>query len=198
MRLLPMKFKPHPTRTTAGHAAGLRSPLQAAEVTVSAPDSPMLRFALGKLEAALQQQGDTLKRTANQAPDQGAEIVVTVDPAALTDIGAEGFRRVKLAPGAEDHRRRRTRRDVWRAGRGGANPPGHALEQDQGPHGEGAARVSRHQVQPAVVGLSHQPRPRAAPGNLQGPQVLGGVPRHDGGEPVQRALALEPCIPTPT
>jgi hypothetical protein len=26
--------------------------LQAAEVTVSAPDSPMLRFALGKLEAA--------------------------------------------------------------------------------------------------------------------------------------------------
>jgi hypothetical protein len=32
--------------------------LQAAEVTVSAPDSPMLHFALGKLEAALQQQGD--------------------------------------------------------------------------------------------------------------------------------------------
>lgn len=34
--------------------------LQAAEVTVIAPDSPMLRFALGKLEAALQQQGDGL------------------------------------------------------------------------------------------------------------------------------------------
>ena len=35
--------------------------LQAAEVTVSAPDSPMLRFALGKLEAALQQQGGHLE-----------------------------------------------------------------------------------------------------------------------------------------
>ncbi|MHB9006420.1 MAG: hypothetical protein ACYDC1_05770, partial [Limisphaerales bacterium] len=42
--------------------------LQAAEVTVRAPDSPMLRFALGKLEAALQRQAGTLKRTMNQAP----------------------------------------------------------------------------------------------------------------------------------
>ncbi len=73
--------------------------LQAAEVTVSAPDSPMLRFALGKLEAALQGQADTLKRTTNQAPDQSAEIVVTVDPTMMTDIGAEGFRRVSSRHG---------------------------------------------------------------------------------------------------
>lgn len=31
--------------------------LQAAEVSVSVPESPMLRFALGKLEATLQEQG---------------------------------------------------------------------------------------------------------------------------------------------
>lgn len=73
--------------------------LQAAEVTVSAPDSPMLRFALGKLEAALQQQGDGLKQKTNQAPDQGAKIVVTVDPAIMTDLGAEGFRRVNSRQG---------------------------------------------------------------------------------------------------
>ena len=41
--------------------------LQAAEVTVIAPDSPMLRFALGKLEAALQRQAGTLKRTAESS-----------------------------------------------------------------------------------------------------------------------------------
>jgi hypothetical protein len=67
--------------------------LQAAEVTVSTPDSPMLCFALGKLEAALQRQADTLKRTTIPAPDPGAKIVVTVDPTMATDIGAEGFRR---------------------------------------------------------------------------------------------------------
>jgi hypothetical protein len=73
--------------------------LPAAEVTVSSPDSPMLHFALGKLEAALQRQADTLKRTTNQAPDQGAEIVVTVDSTMMTDIGAEGFRRVRSREG---------------------------------------------------------------------------------------------------
>ena len=39
-----------------------------------APDSPVLRFAMGKLEAALQQQGDLLKRSTNQAPRQGAKM----------------------------------------------------------------------------------------------------------------------------
>ena len=73
--------------------------LQAAEITVSAPDSPTLRFALGKLEAALQQRGDTMKRVEKLAPDQSAEIVVAVDPAMTTDLGAEGFRRVSSRQG---------------------------------------------------------------------------------------------------
>ena len=73
--------------------------LQAAEVTVSAPDSPMLRFALGKLDAALRQQGDVLKRTASSASDPAPGIAVTVDPAALAAIGPEGFRRVRVSQG---------------------------------------------------------------------------------------------------
>ena len=73
--------------------------VQAAEVTVIAPDSPMLRFALGKLEAALQRQAGTLKWTANPGPGQGAEIVVTVDPTMMADIGADGFRRVNSRQG---------------------------------------------------------------------------------------------------
>jgi hypothetical protein len=70
------------------------SGLKAAEVTVSAPDSPMLRFALGKLETALQQHAGTLKRTTNQPSDPDAEIVVAVDATQIAGIGAEGFRRV--------------------------------------------------------------------------------------------------------
>jgi hypothetical protein len=73
--------------------------LQAAEVTVSAPDSPMLRFALGKLEAALTQHTGTLKRTTNEAPAEGENLVVTVDPALVSEIGAEGFRRVVSGQG---------------------------------------------------------------------------------------------------
>jgi hypothetical protein len=69
--------------------------LEAAEITIGAPDLPMLRFARGKLEAALQRQADTLKWRVNQAPDQGAEIVAIVDPTLMTDLGAEGFRRVR-------------------------------------------------------------------------------------------------------
>jgi hypothetical protein len=69
--------------------------LKAAEVTVSAPDSPMLRFALGKLEAALQQKGDSLKRTADPAPDPAPGISVTVDPAVLATTGPEGFHRAR-------------------------------------------------------------------------------------------------------
>lgn len=68
--------------------------LQAMEVTVSTSDSPMLRFALGKLEAAFQQQSVTLNRVDDQARDKVAGIVVMVDPTLLTEIGAEGFRRV--------------------------------------------------------------------------------------------------------
>ncbi len=69
--------------------------LHAAEVTVSAPSSPMLRFALGKMEAALQRQGHTSKQITLQTPAQTTEIVVTVEP----DLGAEGFRRVSSAQG---------------------------------------------------------------------------------------------------
>jgi hypothetical protein len=74
-------------------------PVRAPEITIRAPNSPMLRFAVGKLEAAVQRQSGTLKWTMNQAPDQGAEIVVTVDPTLLTDIGADGFRRVNSRQG---------------------------------------------------------------------------------------------------
>lgn len=73
--------------------------LPAAEVIIAAPDSPMLRFALGKLEAALQRQGDGLKWTTNQAPGQSADIVVTLDPTLMTDLGAEGFRRMNSRRG---------------------------------------------------------------------------------------------------
>ena len=73
--------------------------LQAGEVTVSAPDSPMLRFALGKLGAALQQQGGVLKHTAHPAPDPAPGIAVTVDPAALATTGPDGFQRVRVRRG---------------------------------------------------------------------------------------------------
>ncbi len=69
--------------------------LQAAEVIVTAPDSPMLRFALGKLEAALRQQGDVLKHTAHPRPGPAPGIAVTVDPAALSATGPDGFRRIR-------------------------------------------------------------------------------------------------------
>jgi hypothetical protein len=72
--------------------------LPAAEVTVSAPDSPMLRYALGKLEAALQRQGHTMKQATTPTATQGASITVTVDPAALADLGVDGFQRVNSGP----------------------------------------------------------------------------------------------------
>ena len=75
--------------------------LRAAEVTISAPDAPMLRFALGKLEAALQQKGDALKRTAHSSPNQGATIVVTVVPTGMIELGREGFKRVKSREGLQ-------------------------------------------------------------------------------------------------
>lgn len=72
--------------------------LQAAEVTVSSAEPPMLRFALGKLEAALKQQAHTLKRT-DEAPGQSADLVVTVDPTRIAEIGAEGFSRASAGKG---------------------------------------------------------------------------------------------------
>lgn len=73
--------------------------LLAAEVTVAAPDSPVLRYALGKLEAALQRQSAALKRTATPLSAEGAAIMITVDSAAATELGADGFRRVRAGQG---------------------------------------------------------------------------------------------------
>jgi len=70
---------------------------QAAQVTVAAPDSPMLRFALGKLKAALEQQGDGLTRIAPPAADPGID--VTVDPAARDGLGPDGFSRARVRRG---------------------------------------------------------------------------------------------------
>jgi hypothetical protein len=67
--------------------------LHAAEVTVLAPDSTMVRHALGKLEAALQQQSDTLKIVKSSESAPNAQIVVAVDPALQDALGAEGFQR---------------------------------------------------------------------------------------------------------
>lgn len=81
--------------------------LQAAEVTVSAPDSPVLRYALGKLEAEFQRQGAALKRIAPSAGGPAPRIAVTVDPAARTTVGQEGFqldrtpRGVRIRAGGE-------------------------------------------------------------------------------------------------
>lgn len=83
--------------TTALLLCGVSLP--AAEVTVTAPDSAVLRFALDKLEAAVERRGDSLKRKTAQAAGAGAEIVVTVDADILTDLGADGFRRVRTAQG---------------------------------------------------------------------------------------------------
>jgi hypothetical protein len=63
----------------------------AAEVTVTAPDSPLLRFALGKLEAALQPRGDTLMRVANPGPNQTPNLSVTFSAGTANGIGPEGF-----------------------------------------------------------------------------------------------------------
>ena len=63
---------------------------RATELTVSAPDSPVLRFALRKLETALEKQSSTMKRT-NGTPGQNPGLAVVVDPAQLGKIGAEGF-----------------------------------------------------------------------------------------------------------
>jgi hypothetical protein len=93
-------MKSNLTRLTLLLAAPLAcaTTLHAAEITVAAPDSPMFRYVVGKLDAALQQRGDTLKRIGNSASDSGAQIVVAVDTN-LTGVGAEGFRRIKSRQG---------------------------------------------------------------------------------------------------
>jgi len=73
--------------------------LPAAEVTVVAPDSPVLRFALGKLESCLRQRGDTLRLLASPAPDQAAMLSVTTNPVVAGGVGPEGFRLARMPNG---------------------------------------------------------------------------------------------------
>jgi hypothetical protein len=74
--------------------------LPAAEVTVVAPDFPQMRFALGKLETALQRHGDTLKRVTTTGPNQVGDMSVTIEPQSTDGLGAEGFRLAQLRSGA--------------------------------------------------------------------------------------------------
>ena len=67
------------------------SALQAAEVKVTAPDSPMLRFALGKLESALQQRGDATKRLPPDGASAQPDIVVLTSAGVAMNPGPEGF-----------------------------------------------------------------------------------------------------------
>ncbi len=83
-----MKFTMIPLAALLCSAANLT----AAEVKISAPEVPMTRFAIGKLEAALKQRGDELKRIDS---DSKPDISVTVDPAAQSAIGKEGYQRTK-------------------------------------------------------------------------------------------------------
>lgn len=75
--------------------------LQADEVAVNASDSPMLRFALGKLDLSLQQQSHALKRITKQDSDKSAGIVVTIDSGMMTELGKEGFKRISSNHGLE-------------------------------------------------------------------------------------------------
>ena len=83
------------------------SALQAAEVKVTAPDSPMLRFALGKLESALQQRGDATKRLPPDGASAQPDIVVLTSAGVAMNPGPEGFSlarrdgRLRIAGGDE-------------------------------------------------------------------------------------------------
>ena len=90
MKSVLIRFTLLPVALLAGSGA-----LESAEVTVAAPDSPMLRFAMGKLNSALQRHAGTLKWARNQAPGQRAGIVVSIDPA----LGPDGYRQVNSREG---------------------------------------------------------------------------------------------------
>ena len=73
--------------------------LPAAEVTVAAPDSSLLRFALGNLESALRARGDTLKRVAQPGPDRTPALSITFGAGSADGIGPEGFRQARQSNG---------------------------------------------------------------------------------------------------
>ena len=65
--------------------------LPAAELAIAAPDSPRLRFAIGKLESALQQRGDATKRRSPDGSPAQSDIVVLIADGAALSPGPEGF-----------------------------------------------------------------------------------------------------------
>ncbi len=65
--------------------------LCAAEVAVAAPDSPMLRYALGKLEAALQKRGVAMKRQPSGGVPARSDIAVLTSPGMEMNPGPDGF-----------------------------------------------------------------------------------------------------------
>lgn len=65
--------------------------LHAAGVTLAAPDSLRLRFALGKLESALQQRGDAMKRRPLDGATAQPDVVVLIADGAALSPGPEGF-----------------------------------------------------------------------------------------------------------
>jgi len=73
--------------------------LPAAEITITTPDSPKLRFALRKLEMALKLQGHTLRPVTHATSAPPARIMVIIDPTAVTTLGPEGFHRNRLRQG---------------------------------------------------------------------------------------------------
>jgi hypothetical protein len=67
------------------------SSLSAAELTIAAPGSPGLRFALGKLESALHQRGVATKRVPIDGASAQADIVVLTSDGVAMNPGPEGF-----------------------------------------------------------------------------------------------------------
>lgn len=70
----------------------------AAEVTVAAPDSPLLRFAFGKVESALKPRGDTLQRLLPTGAQPQSDIAVLIS-AEAGDAGTDGFRLTRHGDG---------------------------------------------------------------------------------------------------
>jgi hypothetical protein len=71
--------------------------LHGAEITVTGPDSSLLRYGLGKLQSTLQQKSDTLKRMSKPALGQSSMLLVSFDSASASGgIGHDGFRLIRL------------------------------------------------------------------------------------------------------
>jgi hypothetical protein len=73
--------------------------LSAAEVTVTAPDSAPIRFALGKLAAALAPRGDTLTRVAQRDPNRIPDLRIAFPSAPADGMGPDSFRQSRQGAG---------------------------------------------------------------------------------------------------